>query len=105
MKRVSDQPRLPRKAAIRRSHTTRSPNAPRKTGYHRGMTNQVIDMGTSLDPFVHVHETPEEAAEYDRWLNAKLAHAVANRGGPLTDGDAVFEEMERLIDSDEGDQD
>jgi hypothetical protein len=62
-------------------------------------------MGTQLNPLIYEHDTAEEAEAYDRWLRAKIEHALKNRGGPLTDGDAVFEEMKRLIDSDEDDQD
>jgi predicted transcriptional regulator len=46
----------------------------------------------------------DEADAYNEWLIAKLQRAMANRGGPLTDGDVVFEEMERLIDSDESEE-
>lgn len=62
-------------------------------------------MGTRLDPFIHEHDTAEEADSYDRWYRAKISRALKNRGGPLTDHDDVFEELHKTIDSDEGERD
>jgi hypothetical protein len=56
-------------------------------------------MGTRLDPLIYEHDTAEEAAAYNEWLIAKLKRAMANWDGPLTEHEAVFDEIDAMIEA------
>jgi hypothetical protein len=41
----------------------------------------------------------DEADAYNEWLIAKLQRAMANRDGPLTEHEAVFDEIDAIIEA------
>jgi hypothetical protein len=62
------------------------------------MTNQVTEMGTRLDPYLHEHDTAEEAEAFDRALRERVERA-RNSTKPRVPHEQVMKEARALLDA------
>lgn len=66
--------------------------------YYRGTNQPVIDMGTRLDPYIHEHDTAEEAEVFDRALRGRVERARSSTK-PRVLHDHVMNEARAIIEA------